>query len=254
MRILYYKGDFMNDKKYIVYMHIFPNGKKYIGMTSKKPNYRWENGLAGYTEHKQKAMYDAIKEYGWENVEHIILYENLSYEEASEKEIQLIKEYKTNCHRYGDEYGYNMTDGGKGTKGHKCSLETIEKLRKETAKRKGKLCPNSKIVICDGVEYDSLIDFRTKNNVKGAVNAWLRGYKKMPIEWYNKKLHYKDLGFSVVRCQTVPHSYKIYYDGMTFESQAKFAEYIGITPSIVCIWIKGNCVPQHILDKGFKRL
>jgi hypothetical protein len=23
-------------KKYIIYMHIFPNGKKYIGMTSKK--------------------------------------------------------------------------------------------------------------------------------------------------------------------------------------------------------------------------
>lgn len=31
-------------KKYIVYVHIFPNGKKYFGITSKAPNQRWENG------------------------------------------------------------------------------------------------------------------------------------------------------------------------------------------------------------------
>lgn len=44
----------MKNKKYIVYMHIFPNGKKYIGMTGKKPSYRWENGLSGYVEKKAK--------------------------------------------------------------------------------------------------------------------------------------------------------------------------------------------------------
>lgn len=234
-------------------MHIFPNGKKYIGMTGKKPNYRWENGLAGYVENKQKAMYNAIKEYGWENVEHIILYENLNYEEALEKEIQLIKKHKTNCHRYGDKYGYNMTDGGKGTKGHKCSAETKEKLRIETAKRKGKLCPNSKPVICDGVEYESLTSFEKINNVKHA-GIWMYGKKAMPVEWYNKKLHYKDVDFSIIRCQKVPHNNKIYYDGQIFNSQAEFARHIGVNAPIVCRWIKNNKIPPYIKEKGFKKL
>ena len=243
----------MKNKKYIVYMHIFPNGKKYIGMTDKKPSYRWENGLSGYVEKKQKAMYNAIKEYGWENVKHIILYEDLNYEEALEKEIQLIKKYKTNCHRYGDKYGYNMTDGGKGTKGHKCSAETKEKLRVETAKRKGKLCPNSKPVICDGVEYESLTSFEKINNVKHA-GIWMYGKKAMPVEWYNKGLHYKDVDFSIIRCQKVPHNNKIYYDGQIFSSQAEFARYIGVDAPVVCRWIKNNKVPSYIKEKGFKKL
>lgn len=29
---------------YIVYMHICPNNKKYIGITSQKPEKRWGNG------------------------------------------------------------------------------------------------------------------------------------------------------------------------------------------------------------------
>ena len=64
-----------------------------------------------------------------------------------------------------------MTDGGKGTKGHKCSAGIKEKLRVETAKRKGKLCPNSKPVICDGVEYESLTSFEKINNVINSDEA-----------------------------------------------------------------------------------
>lgn len=31
-------------ENYTVYMHRFPNGKVYIGMTSKKPEDRWKRG------------------------------------------------------------------------------------------------------------------------------------------------------------------------------------------------------------------
>ena len=34
-------------ENYTVYMHRFPNGKVYIGMTSKKPEDRWKRG-SGY--------------------------------------------------------------------------------------------------------------------------------------------------------------------------------------------------------------
>ena len=35
----------MNNKKFYVYQHIFPNGKMYIGIMSKIPKNRWEKGL-----------------------------------------------------------------------------------------------------------------------------------------------------------------------------------------------------------------
>lgn len=97
-------------KKYCVYMHIFPNNKKYIGITCKKPEARWENGN-GYDKDHQPIMYNAIKKYGWKNIEHIIVKDNLSRTEANKLEQELIKKYKTNCKRYGDLFGYNMTDG-----------------------------------------------------------------------------------------------------------------------------------------------
>ena len=89
---------------YIVYCHIFPNGKRYIGITGQDINRRWRNGK-GYTG---QAVYDAIIKYGWDNIKHEILCEGLTKKEAEQKEIEFIKLYKTKSH----ENGYNVTDGG----------------------------------------------------------------------------------------------------------------------------------------------
>lgn len=48
-------------KKWIVCVHIFPNNKKYFGITSKKPNDRWEGG-SGYGDN-QPVMKSAIAKY-----------------------------------------------------------------------------------------------------------------------------------------------------------------------------------------------
>ena len=70
----------------MVYKHTFPNGKVYIGITSKKkPNQRWESGI-GYSKN-QIVMYNAIQKYGWDNIKHEILFENLSKDDACKKEI-----------------------------------------------------------------------------------------------------------------------------------------------------------------------
>lgn len=90
---------------YNVYIHIFPNSKVYIGITSQKPKRRWNNGQ-GYKNNQY--MTNAIMKYGWDNVIHKILYTNLKKEEAEEIEIKLIKEYKANNKRY----GYNIEYGG----------------------------------------------------------------------------------------------------------------------------------------------
>lgn len=90
---------------YKVYIHIFPNNKVYIGITSQKPKRRWNNGQ-GYKNNQY--MTNAIMKYGWDNVIHKILYTNLKKEEAEEIEIKLIKEYKADNKRY----GYNIEYGG----------------------------------------------------------------------------------------------------------------------------------------------
>ena len=79
---------------YIVYMHTCPNGKKYIGITSQSPERRWQKGK-GYAYGSNPYFYNAIEKYGWDNIEHTILFRNLTKEEAEQKEIELIKEHKT---------------------------------------------------------------------------------------------------------------------------------------------------------------
>lgn len=109
------------DKNYKVYIHIFPNNKKYIGITMNIPNYRWNNGN-GYN--RQKIMKNAIKKYGWENIKHKILFTNLTKEEAEQKEIELIAFYKSNQRQY----GYNIENGGNCV--GKMSEETKKKISK----------------------------------------------------------------------------------------------------------------------------
>ena len=81
-------------KEYIVYMHKNKiNNKIYIGITKQKPKNRWNYGN-GYLNSGH--FIKAIRKYGWNNFEHIILYEKLTLFEAEQKEIELIAKYKSN--------------------------------------------------------------------------------------------------------------------------------------------------------------
>ena len=156
----------MKNKKYIVYIHKNKiNNKVYIGITCQKPNHRWGTG-SGYK--KQVKFYNAICKYGWDNFEHLILFENLSFEEAKKKEIKMIKKYNS----FSKKYGYNSTKGGEGSNGVPCSEEKKIKISKankghkfsnETKKlmsklKIGKKPINCKKVLCieTGVIYDSM--------------------------------------------------------------------------------------------------
>ena len=88
-----------------VYMHKFPNNKVYIGITSTNVEKRWLKGF-GYSSNKY--MESAIKKYGWNNIEHIIIAEKLSGESASQMEKHLIKKHNSTNRIY----GYNIRDGG----------------------------------------------------------------------------------------------------------------------------------------------
>lgn len=108
-------------KNYVVYCHTLKNdGRKYIGITAQNPRKRWKYG-AGYTSYFK----NAIQKYGWDSFEHTILFENLTEDEAIQKEIELIKELDLTDRSK----GFNICDGGQGTKGYKFNEEDLEKMR-----------------------------------------------------------------------------------------------------------------------------
>lgn len=112
------------ESNYKVYIHKFPNNKVYIGITCQKVYKRWKNRYIGCPR-----MYNAIKKYGWENIEHKVLFDNLTKEEAEQKEIELIRDYKSNQ----KQYGYNIENGGSHRGKH--NIETIEKIKKSNSSK-----------------------------------------------------------------------------------------------------------------------
>lgn len=114
---------------YSIYKHTSPSRKCYIGMTCQKPERRWRNG-EGYRE--CRAFYNAIKKYGWDNIKHEILEENLSFEDACKMEKHYISEYDSLVNGN----GYNLETGGYAN--HSVSDETRAKISTAISRRKRK--------------------------------------------------------------------------------------------------------------------
>lgn len=144
------------EKNYTVYMHVSPSGKRYIGITKQKPIVRWKGGK-GYKCNPYFTK--AINKYGWSNFQHIILYIGLTKSEAEQKEISLIKEYKTTDKAY----GYNIENGG-----NCCGTHSQETRAKIGAKSKGnKACAGRKI---------------SKEHIQALYEGRLRqGYSRPPL-------------------------------------------------------------------------
>lgn len=117
-------------KKYLVYIHECPNGKKYVGTTSKKTYQRWHGGKA-YQFNKEFTV--DIEKFGWKSIKHIIIAENLEQNEAYNLEQKLIKEYKTTNKKH----GYNKQNGGEKNK------NTEEIRKKMSVSQKGKILSES---------------------------------------------------------------------------------------------------------------
>ena len=94
---------------YCVYIHTNKHdGKKYVGITSKTPEERWNYG-GGYAANEHFTR--AIKKYGWkEGFTHEVVMTGLTADEAAELEQYLIAKYDSN----NPEHGYNQTRGGFG--------------------------------------------------------------------------------------------------------------------------------------------
>ena len=124
-----------------VYIHIAPNGKRYVGITSQDRLYR-RTGSNGEGYKSQQLFWRAIQKYGWDNFKHEIIAKNLTELEALKMEIGLIALYETT----NPKYGYNISVGGNGVRGgsmqpvdrEKMSKSISKALKGKPSKRKGK--------------------------------------------------------------------------------------------------------------------
>lgn len=86
-----------NDKTYSVYMHKCPNEMIYVGCTSTTPSRRW-NGGHGYDTNELFAP--QIRQFGWDNIKHLVVAKGLDKNTAHSVERFLItltkKEYSMN--------------------------------------------------------------------------------------------------------------------------------------------------------------
>lgn len=114
------------EHNYSVYIHTSPSDKKYVGVTSKLPELRWNYGY-GYC--RNVYFWRAIKKYGWDNFIHEVVASNLTQYEALYMEIDLIKKYDS-FHN-----GYNLSEGGEGLPGRplppKANINSVKKNSKK---------------------------------------------------------------------------------------------------------------------------
>ena len=96
-------------EQYIIYAHINKNnGKTYVGQTKQSLTRRFRHNGEGYQ--RCSRFFDAIQKEGWDSFKHIILFENLTLEQAD-----LIEEYLINKFDLrNEEKGYNINKGGHG--------------------------------------------------------------------------------------------------------------------------------------------
>ena len=106
------------------------NNKKYIGITKRSMKARERNHLSeAYNENNDKyntPFKQAIRKYGIENFENIILEEDIStLEEANEREKYYINLYNTYCYKTNSQ-GYNATLGGDGVSSPKNPILKVD--------------------------------------------------------------------------------------------------------------------------------
>jgi hypothetical protein len=98
-----------------IYCISFPNGKKYIGQTTKLVEERIKEHIIVSKTDAQYLLSKAIRKYGENSIEYKAIDNACNRDELNQLEIQHIISYNTH---YLKGHGYNMTDGGEGVKGY----------------------------------------------------------------------------------------------------------------------------------------
>lgn len=167
-----------------VYVHTFPNGKRYVGITSQTPERRWKNGHA---YQNQRYIWNAINKYGWHNIRHDVLYTGLTKFEACAIEQLLIADWRTNE----KEFGYNISCGGEANWAGRHHSEDTRKRMSESHKgvntwAKGRRNPTAAMVhsipvVCvetNTVYYSGADASRQTGTNQGHITQCCKGRRK----------------------------------------------------------------------------
>lgn len=114
---------------YWVYTHTTPNGMYYIGMSKLQPCKRWDK--SAYKEPNSLAPY--IEQFGWENIEHKVLIDGLTKEQAEQWEDHLIQALSMN-----DLCINKQRSGGQYRKGKQAYMKQYNDGHKEEIKQYNK--------------------------------------------------------------------------------------------------------------------
>lgn len=229
----------VKDRKFCVYKHtVIENGKVYIGITSQNLVRRWQNGY-GYKDNIY--FYRAILKHKWENISHEILFENLSMEDAWQKEKELIKQYKSN----NPKFGYNRSSGGDSGNAGVYGLSEEAKLKKY----KKVICLETKEIF-ENIKIAS----EEKNVCRSSISACCKK-KKISIGDYHWMYldEYNEIGEQVrVRKQTPKSNRKKIVCIETQEVFGSFGEIgrlTGLSGSNICQCCNGN--EKHTTVGGY---
>lgn len=97
------------------------NGKVYVGQTRLNPRIRWSHHKSAARTGEFHPLYNSMRYHGIYNFSFRVI-EKVYIELLNEKEMEYIREYKSNIREFGPKYGYNLTAGGLGG-----TLKYIEK-------------------------------------------------------------------------------------------------------------------------------
>ena len=166
---------------YKLYLHKCPNGKRYYGITKESIKRRWRGGK-GY---KTQLFYRPINKYGWDNIEHIVLYDDLAEEDAKILEQYFIQWYDTT----NPIYGYNVSLGGDGG-GHEGLKGELNPMFGKTG---AKNSASKKVIRLDTLEiFESITQASESINGKhrSLCMALSRGlkYKGIAFKYYDDYL------------------------------------------------------------------
>lgn len=169
---------------YSVYIHLFPNQKVYVGITSRPVEVRWGRNGAGYFE--QPLIYRAIKKYGWQNIEHEVFASKLTKQEAIRMEIKLIDLLKAND----SNYGYNISTGGFGFSSITDSLlKEVDNLWREKygVHQIANLIHKSNTVISNTLHLLGVTDEEIEQRRREQIGRFSTKYNKEEVLQYYKE-------------------------------------------------------------------
>jgi group I intron endonuclease len=199
-----------------------------VGITGQKPKDRWQRGCNYKSCY---IFYRAIQKYGWNNIEHKILFQNLTKNEACEKEIELITLYDT----INRKKGYNILKGGNCSKSgwhhtkeskNKIHKKLIGKISSEETRKKMKL-NHANVSGINHPNYGKHLSEETKIKISKSEKGknGMRGDKNPQYGKFRSES---------------PTSKKVFCDNKIFDCEKDCADYYNLSLSTISSYLTNN--------------